>query len=88
MMSSEEDADAPFDARRIDPYGETFRVEANGVINRAVNPVFVGDGPIWTANIDDIDGASLFQLRFSFINNIETGLSPELTSLGFSFGQF
>ncbi len=52
---------------------------ASGVVN------FLNDVVTWTNNINDIDGAQFFQIRFSFINNISTGLNAELGALGFAF---
>lgn len=71
---SPESGDAPFDADLLDSYGDfpdgtTF---------------FHGDGQ-WSDDIRSADGARFLQLRFSFLNDIASGLSPELDSVGVAF---
>ena len=39
----------------------------------------------WTDDIGSIDGAQFFQMRFSFINDIDTGLNAELSAVGIAF---
>jgi len=56
----------------LDPYGDV-RI---GTID-----LYDGVGT-WTSDITELDGARFFKMRFSFINNIVTGLSPELSSVG------
>jgi hypothetical protein len=39
----------------------------------------------WHSALSSVSGAQLFQFRVSFISNVDTGLSPELSALGFPF---
>jgi hypothetical protein len=36
----------------------------------------------WTEDIDLLDTANFLQLRITFINNIESGESPEIDAIG------
>lgn len=63
------------DASNLDAYGEL----ATGVVR------FLGDDPTWHASLDAIDGARFLQLRLSFVNDLETGASPELDHLAIAF---
>lgn len=65
---------APFDASRLDPYGDF----------RTGRVFFHGDG-LWSRDLRSLDGARFVQVRFSFFNDIENALSPELDSLGIAF---
>ena len=47
---------------------------------------FLG-GTTWRSSISQIDGARFFQMRFTFVSNTETGLSPTLSALGVSLQQ-
>jgi len=67
--------DTQFDANDIDAYGELK--EGN-----AVYPDGIG---AWSDDIDDVDGLRFLQVRITFLNNVDTGLSPELDSLAFPF---
>jgi len=69
-----EAGDAPFDAARLDAYGDF----ADGV------PTFHGDGT-WSADIHTADGARFVQVRFTFVNDVQSSLSPELDSFGIAF---
>lgn len=66
--------DAPFDASVLDAYGE-FPLGA---------VAFHGDGT-WSGDIRAVDGARFLQARFSFLNDIESRLSPELDSFAVAF---
>jgi len=66
---------AELDADRIDAYGELLT-------GRAIYPDGRG---AWSSEIDDVDGLRYLQVRMTFVNNIETGLSPELDSLALPF---
>lgn len=46
---------------------------------------FLNGDPSWTSNLDDLDGARYVQVRITFTNNIETGLSPTLDTLALAF---
>jgi hypothetical protein len=65
---------APFDAGSLDPYGDFETGTAE----------YHGDGS-WSDDIHDVSGARFLQLRFSFFNNIQGGLSPELDAIGIAF---
>lgn len=71
---SPEAGDEPFDAASIDPYGDI----RDGTID------YHGDGS-WSADIHTVDGARFLQVRFSFLNDVESGLVPELDSFGVAF---
>jgi hypothetical protein len=43
------------------------------------------DGTDWKTAISEIDGAELFQIRFTFINNIVKGVTADLDAVGISF---
>lgn len=66
--------DQPFDAATLDPYGE-FR---GGTID------YHGDGT-WSTDIHSADGARFLQVRFSFLNDVESALVPVLDSFGIAF---
>ena len=83
-LDDDEDPNAPFDGRQLDAYGEMFENNA-GVISRVGDVSFIGTDGTWTNDIDVIDGARFFQMRISFFNNIKTGLSPEVSGMGFAF---
>lgn len=63
------------DATALDAYGELSSGEVR----------FLGDDPTWHASIDAIDGARFLQLRLSFVNDLDTGASPELDRLAIAF---
>lgn len=71
---SEDAGNAPFDAAQLDPYGDF----ETGTVT------FHGDGT-WSDDIHSADGARFLQVRFSFVNDILAGLSPELDSFGLAF---
>jgi hypothetical protein len=64
----------PFDAQTFDAYGD---------LNTGTT-IPHGDG-LWTSDISGIDGARFVQMRFTFVNNIGTGQSPTLESLGLAW---
>jgi hypothetical protein len=65
---------APFDSSLLDPYGDFDP----GTVH------FHGDGK-WNADIHSADGARFIQARFTFVNDVVRGLSPELDSFGVAF---
>jgi len=69
------DADNPFDAQRLDPYGDLT----------VGNVSFFNGDSEWFSDIRDASGARYYQTRISFINNISTGLNAELSAIGFAF---
>jgi hypothetical protein len=66
---------APFDASRIDPYGDI----RTGTVS------FLNGLGTWTDDIHAVDGARYLQVRLTFVNDIASGARPELSSLGISF---
>jgi hypothetical protein len=46
---------------------------------------YVGGVETWSDDIDSIDGGQYFQMRISFLSNIETRLSPVLSAIGIAF---
>jgi hypothetical protein len=70
----------PFDSSKIDPYGDPpYSLSGSFVVN------FNNGISTWSSDIDGIDGARYVQLRVSFFNNIETGLSPVFSAIGIPF---
>ena len=86
-----------FDATHINAYGEIFvlipspnppaqhELLGSGAFGGSVQ--FVTGNNRWSSNIDSIDGAQFLQLRISFLSNIETGLSPELSAIGIAYSE-
>lgn len=66
---------APFDSRRLDPYGDLTLGTA----------AFLNGSATWTSNIAAVNGARYLQARLTFVNNIATGMSAELSALGIPF---
>ncbi|NOT31425.1 MAG: hypothetical protein HOP15_13340 [Planctomycetes bacterium] len=66
---------AQFDATRIDAYGEL----AAGTV------AFLNGANTWTGTIQSLNGARYLQVRVTFVSNVATGASPELTALGIPF---
>lgn len=66
-----------FDATQLDPYGNPD-AGANAV-------TFHSSGSGWQSDIDALDGARYFQMRFSFFGNIATRLTPELSAVGIAY---
>ena len=67
----------PFDARALTPYGDP----------RVGTIAFHAGDPTWKESPAEIDGARFFQMRFTFVNNVSAGFSPELSSVGVGFSQ-
>jgi hypothetical protein len=68
---------AEFDADRIDAYGEL----------RTGTALYPDGRGAWSTALDDVDGRRYLQVRMTFVNDLETGLSPELDSLALSFAR-
>ncbi len=66
---------AAFDAQQLDPYGD---VDGGGVM-------FLDGDDTWKQDPRALDGARFLQMRFSFENNIESGLTPELSAVGIAY---
>ncbi len=68
---------APFNADALDAYGEV----RNGTV------FFHAGDSDWHSQISEIDGARYFQMRLSFIGNIQTRLAAHLASLAIAFDE-
>jgi hypothetical protein len=73
----------PFDSGDLDAYGS--------VVNSNRPPVELGvcykPSVAWNRAISAVDGARYFQMRFSFVNNVDTGVIGELSAVGVAFTQ-
>jgi hypothetical protein len=67
---------APFDASRLDAYGDL----------REGAPILVGDGA-WKSDLDDVDGSRFVQVRFTFHNDVDGSIAPVLDSFGVAYGE-
>ena len=69
------------DAGALSPYGDlsTANQEANAGIT------FTDGSSDFVTNLNDLDGSRFVQVRMALINNVETGLNPELSSFGFAY---
>ena len=61
-----------FDANQIDPLGDPG---SEGIV------FFRGD-PTWKDDIRQLDGARFLQIRFTFVNDVVAGVTPELSGVG------
>ena len=48
---------------------------------------FLGNNPAWSTDITSLDGARYLQVRLTFINSVQSGLSLTLSALGFAFSK-
>lgn len=82
-----------FDSRHIDPYGEIFAIDDEGFFQLLGTDAFAGEvaystgNAAWVADIDSIDGAQYLQMRVTFVNNILTGLNPELSAIAIPYAE-
>jgi hypothetical protein len=60
-------------------------LDAYGDIPPGMAQLMFLDGNDWKTAISEIDGAELFQIRFTFINNIVKGVTADLDAVGISF---
>lgn len=67
-----------FNATKLDAYGE---------ITSGRTPLFFNGISTWSDDIDALDGARYLQVRITLANDLGTGLSPELGSLGIAFAE-
>ncbi len=66
-----------FDAGELDPYGDV----GDGAVQ------FLGEDPTWKEDIRVLDGAQFVQLRFTFLNDLQSGLTPELSAVGIAYSR-
>jgi hypothetical protein len=71
----------PANAESFDPYGNRSPLNATP----AFVVTFTNADPSWKSNITEIDGSFFFQTRITMISNVESGATPEVSGLGFSF---
>ena len=74
-------------ARSLDGYGDFYQPPAMGpTLHNNPNPTFnfLNDSA-WHDDVSDIDGVPYYQIRITFLSNIETALSPELSALGITW---
>ncbi|MSR62529.1 MAG: hypothetical protein EXS08_08795 [Planctomycetes bacterium] len=94
-----DEASFPFDARHLNAYGDIFailpettplgqRVDKHEWLGSVHFPgaVLFQDGiDTWSADIEGLDGARYVQLRITFLGNIESLRSAELSALGLAY---
>jgi hypothetical protein len=68
-------------ADNLDAYGN------RNPLGTAFSVSFTGGVSTWADTMAQINGSQYFQCRITMISNIESGISPELTSLGFAFAR-
>jgi len=71
---SDDSGNKPFNATLLNAYGD-YKI---GTV------AYHGDGS-WSDDIRAANGGRFLQMRFSFFNNVDASLSPELDSVGVAF---
>jgi hypothetical protein len=89
----------PFDAQHLNAYGDIFAIYSS---THATDPsrhavlgsddfggqvMFTNGVSTWSNDIDSIDGSRFVQMRFTFLSNMATGLSPELSGVGIAYAE-
>ena len=69
-------------ASNMDPYGNPSPLLAGG---STWTVTFLNGDSTWHSTMQEISGAQYFQVRVTMVSNPESGVSPELSSLGFAF---
>jgi hypothetical protein len=86
----------PFNAQRLNPYGDIFVLLPDGSGSERRDHRILGsiafpgevqyvNGPLWSGDVDAVDGARYLQLRITFVSNIQSSLSPELSAIGIPY---
>ncbi len=75
-FSGQAAATIPFDGTKLDAYGDIATTTAT---------VNFFNSNTWKSAPSQLDGAQYIQARITFLNDIDTGLSPELSGLGLAF---
>jgi len=65
----------PFEAAGLNAYGDP----------KVGSVVFLHGDPTWKSELQAMDGARYLQLRFTFLNNVIAGFSPELSAAAIAF---
>ncbi len=76
------------DSVGINPYGNrnlTIVPPATVPLGGTSDPTFPNNDATWKSSLTLLNGSRFFQVRLSFVSNAETNLSPEVTSLAFSY---
>ncbi len=76
-------ATAGVDARTLNAYGNA--IDTRETPPRELSLPYVPSGAEWRSAIAEIDSARYFQMRLTFLNDIDEGLEAELSSLGIAF---
>jgi hypothetical protein len=74
-------------AMALDGYGDYYQpLPPAPTLHNNPNPTFnfLNDSA-WHDDVSDIDGVPYYQIRITFLSNIETALSPELSALGITW---
>ncbi len=83
------DGNPTADAGVLDVYGDLADNNQSGLAGdpsqKNTTVTFLNGDNTWKASIDEVDGARFLQIRLTFVNNTESGLSPELSALGFAY---
>ena len=79
LLTNSTQLDNAQNASNLDAYGD---IDAN-----LAQVMFLNGDNTWKSLISQIDGAGMFQVRFTFVNNIETGQSPRLDAVGFAYSR-
>lgn len=66
-------------ADRLDPYGEPITPASDGTVT------YPGGDNKWKSTIGQVSTFRFFQVRVTFVANVETNQSPELSALGFPY---
>lgn len=83
-----QDEDPTINVEALNIYGEEPAVIGNKLYSSTTlqNPhLQFKTNDRWTLSLDSQDGAQFFQVRFTFISNTISGLSPTLSALGVAF---
>ncbi len=72
-------------ADNLDFYGDSKITALGGKAAAAFTVTYPNNDKSWKASPASINGSRFFQVRMSFISNVNTGLSPVITALGFPY---
>ncbi|MFT7540990.1 MAG: hypothetical protein ACI9K5_001956, partial [Gammaproteobacteria bacterium] len=70
---------AEFDTSTMDPYGDP--TNGGGTVN------YFSGTSAFSLDVNDFDGAAFLQIQVTFINNVTSGQSPELSTLVLPYGE-